>query len=56
MVPLISWLIAAGAQGYCLKGIPAQSLILAVRSVAAGASWWDQTINSSPPAPPALGC
>ncbi|MBD2384232.1 response regulator transcription factor [Cylindrospermum sp. FACHB-282] len=40
---LISRLIAAGAQGYCLKGIPVESLILAVRSVAAGASWWDQT-------------
>lgn len=40
---LISRLIAAGSQGYCLKGIPGESLILAVRSVAAGASWWDQT-------------
>ncbi|AFZ24850.1 response regulator containing a CheY-like receiver domain and an HTH DNA-binding domain [Cylindrospermum stagnale PCC 7417] len=40
---LISRLIIAGSQGYCLKGIPAESLILAVRSVAAGASWWDQT-------------
>ncbi|MFN6517767.1 MAG: response regulator [Nostoc sp. CreGUA01] len=44
--PLISRLIAAGAQGYCLKGIPAESLILAVRSVAAGASWWDQTATT----------
>ncbi len=34
--PLISRLIAAGAQGYCLKGIPSESLILAVRSVAGG--------------------
>jgi len=40
---LIERLIAAGASGYCLKGIEAQLLILALRSVAAGASWWDQT-------------
>jgi two-component system NarL family response regulator len=43
---LIARLIAAGAQGYCLKGIAAESLILALRSVAAGASWWDQTATS----------
>ncbi|MEP0882385.1 response regulator transcription factor [Trichocoleus sp. ST-U3] len=41
--PLIERLIAAGAHGYCLKGIEAEVLILALRSVAAGASWWDQT-------------
>lgn len=41
--PLIERLIAAGAQGYCLKGIEADLLILALRSVAAGASWWDRT-------------
>lgn len=41
--PLISKLIAAGAQGYCLKGIAAEKLVLALRSVAAGASWWDET-------------
>jgi two-component system NarL family response regulator len=41
--PLIERLIAAGASGYCLKGIEAELLILALRSVAAGASWWDQT-------------
>ncbi|MGM3307842.1 response regulator [Anabaena sp. WFMT] len=40
---LITQLIAAGAQGYCLKGIPAEKLILALRSVATGASWWDET-------------
>jgi DNA-binding NarL/FixJ family response regulator len=39
--PLITRLIEAKAQGYCLKGIAAESLILAIRSVAAGASWWD---------------
>ncbi|MGA7932111.1 MAG: response regulator transcription factor [Kovacikia sp.] len=63
---LISRLIAAGAQGYCLKGIAAEGLILAIRSVAAGASWWDSTAtaeiqsafqssavgNPSPPLPP----
>ncbi len=38
---LLNRLIALGVQGYCLKGIAAESLILAVRSVAAGASWWD---------------
>ena len=39
---LISRLIEVGAQGYCLKGIAAEKLVLALRSVAAGASWWDQ--------------
>ena len=41
--PLIERLIAAGASGYCLKGIEAELLVLALRSVAAGASWWDRT-------------
>jgi two-component system, NarL family, response regulator len=41
--PLISRLIEAGAQGYCLKGIAADKLVLALRSVTAGASWWDET-------------
>ncbi len=40
---LITRLIEAGAQGYCQKGIGAETLILALRSVAAGASWWDST-------------
>lgn len=40
---LITRLIEAGVQGYCLKGIAPELLILAVRSVAAGASWWDRT-------------
>jgi two-component system, NarL family, response regulator len=39
---LIARLIEAGAQGYCLKGIAADTLVLALRSVVAGASWWDQ--------------
>jgi len=38
---LVYRLIEAGAQGYCLKGIAAETLILAIRSVASGASWWD---------------
>jgi two-component system NarL family response regulator len=38
---LISRLVTAGAQGYCLKGVTAETLILAMRSVIAGASWWD---------------
>lgn len=40
---LLAKLIEVGAQGYCLKGIAAQKLVLAIRSVAAGASWWDAT-------------
>jgi len=38
---LIARLIASGAQGYCIKGIAAETLILALQSVAVGASWWD---------------
>lgn len=37
----IERLIAAGAAGYCVKGVEAETLILAIRSVVAGASWWD---------------
>ncbi|MDZ4876942.1 MAG: Transcriptional regulatory protein DegU [Chroococcidiopsis cubana SAG 39.79] len=43
---LIARLIAAGAAGYCLKGIAAETLILAIRSVASGASWWDRTATT----------
>jgi two-component system NarL family response regulator len=43
---LVPRLIEAGAQGYCLKGIAAETLILAIRSVAAGASWWDATATT----------
>lgn len=43
---LIVRLIAAGAQGYCLKGISADVLLLAIRSVGAGASWWDRTATT----------
>lgn len=38
---LIARLIEAQAQGYCVKGIAAETLVLAIRSVAAGATWWD---------------
>lgn len=37
----IARLIEAGAHGYCQKGIAAETLVLALRSVASGASWWD---------------
>jgi two-component system, NarL family, response regulator len=43
---LITRLVEAGAQGYCLKGISAEVLVLAIRSVAAGASWWDRTATT----------
>lgn len=43
---LIERLIAAGASGYCLKGIEAKILILALESVAAGASWWDRVCTA----------
>ena len=53
---LINRLIEVGIQGYCLKGIPAETLILAIRSVIAGASWWDsnatQEIQSAFTSPP----
>lgn len=38
---LIIQLVKAGASGYCLKGVSAGSLVLALRSVVTGASWWD---------------
>ncbi|MEB3358996.1 MAG: response regulator transcription factor [Synechococcales bacterium] len=44
---LINRLIEAQAQGYCLKGVAAESLILAVQSIAAGASWWDPTATKA---------
>lgn len=43
---LIMRLISAGAQGYCLKGVASETLFLAIRSIAAGASWWDQTATT----------
>ncbi len=38
---LIARLVTSGAQGYCVKGIAAETLILALRSLSVGASWWD---------------
>jgi two-component system, NarL family, response regulator len=47
---LIARLVTAGAQGYCVKGVAPETLILALRSIAVGASWWDaaatQTIQN----------
>ncbi|HEY9826215.1 MAG TPA: response regulator transcription factor [Stenomitos sp.] len=43
---LINRIIEVGAQGYCLKGVPSQTLILAIHSVAAGASWWDSAATA----------
>jgi len=43
---LISRLVTVGAQGYCLKGVAAETLILAMRSVIAGASWWDASATA----------
>jgi two-component system, NarL family, response regulator len=43
---IVNRMIEAGAQGYCLKGCSSQILILAIQSVAAGASWWDATATS----------
>lgn len=42
----INRIIEVGAQGYCLKGAPSETLVLAIRSVAAGASWWDPTATT----------
>lgn len=56
---LIARLIEAKAQGYCIKGVAAETLILAIRSVAAGASWWDaialQAIQDAFQTPPPPG-
>lgn len=38
---LINQLIATGVRGYFLKGGAPETLVLALRSVIAGASWWD---------------
>lgn len=44
---LVNRLIKMGVQGYCVKGIAAESLVLAVRSVVAGASWWDPSATQT---------
>jgi two-component system, NarL family, response regulator len=38
-------LIEAGAKGYCLKGIDADRLVLAIRSISMGATWWDRNAS-----------
>jgi two-component system NarL family response regulator len=38
---LISRLIALKVQGYCLKGVAPEVLLLAIASLGAGATWWD---------------
>jgi two-component system, NarL family, response regulator len=43
---LIEELIAANVNGYCLKGMVADSIILAIRSIVAGASWWDHAASN----------
>jgi two-component system, NarL family, response regulator len=42
---LVLRLIEAGAKGYCMKGIDERKLVLAIESIAAGATWWD--VNAS---------
>lgn len=43
---LITQLIEVGVQGYCLKGVDLETLVLALRSVQRGASWWDSTATA----------
>jgi two-component system, NarL family, response regulator len=42
---LVLKLMEAGAKGYCLKGIDADKLVLAIRSIAMGATWWDGNVS-----------
>lgn len=44
---LVNRLIKMGVQGYCVKGIASENLVLAVRSVVAGASWWDSSATQT---------
>ena len=39
-------LIAANVNGYCLKGLASESIVLAIRSIFAGASWWDNAASN----------
>jgi two-component system, NarL family, response regulator len=43
---LVLKLIEVGAKGYCLKGIDAANLVLAIRSIAMGATWWDHNASN----------
>jgi two-component system, NarL family, response regulator len=42
----IEELIATNINGYCLKGLASDSIVLAIRSIVAGASWWDNTAST----------
>lgn len=42
---LVVELMEVGVRGYCLKGIDANNLLLAIRSIATGATWWDATAS-----------
>ena len=42
---LVVKLVEVGIRGYCLKGIDANDLLLAIRSIATGATWWDATAS-----------
>jgi two-component system, NarL family, response regulator len=39
-------LIALNVNGYCVKGQAANSIVLAIRSIMMGASWWDNAASS----------
>jgi two-component system, NarL family, response regulator len=41
----IDHLIAANVNGYCVKGLDPNSIVLAIRSIMAGASWWDNAAS-----------
>jgi two-component system, NarL family, response regulator len=42
----IEELISSNVNGYCLKGLASESIVLAIRSIIAGASWWDNTASN----------
>jgi two-component system, NarL family, response regulator len=42
---LVLKLAELGVRGYCLKGIDASNLLLAIRSISTGATWWDATAS-----------
>jgi two-component system, NarL family, response regulator len=42
----IEKLVGANVNGYCLKGQASMSIVLAIRSIMTGASWWDNTASS----------
>ncbi len=39
-------LIAAHVNGYCVKGQTSNSIVLAIRSIMTGASWWDNAASN----------